>query len=98
MPWIDVGEWGFNTDHITAVHRHPAHAGTRESARTVTDIYFDSGVVISLEADEAAEFLERWADPPGERHRIPLGRSYAIDVRFFVDRVSSTGTRTRDAS
>jgi hypothetical protein len=99
MPWIDAGEWGFDTDHVTAVHRHPAPAGTTgEGARTVTDVYLDSGAVITLEAHEAAEFLDRWASPPGESRRAPLGRSYAIDVRFFVDRVSSTGTRTRDAS
>jgi hypothetical protein len=82
MPWIDIGEWGFDTDHVTAVHRHPAtDEKSAERARTVTDVYLSWGPVITLEDDEAAEFLDRWASPPGESHRAPLGRSSVMGIR-----------------
>jgi hypothetical protein len=81
MSWIEVGRRAFDTDDVIAVRRHQVtYEKPVGRVRTVTDVYLSWGPIITLEGDEAAEFLDRWASQPGQSRRAPLGWSYAIHV------------------
>jgi hypothetical protein len=73
MPWVEIGEWGFDTDHVTTVHRYAVEDGSRSKFRkTVTDVLLCWGQTITLEADEALVFLDEWASlPEGGRRAWP---------------------------
>jgi hypothetical protein len=80
MPWIDVGEWAFDTDDVASVRRSfTAHGSPTGGPWTVADVTLSWGPRITLEGREAVRFLEEWSACTGSGWGAPGRRSVADD-------------------